>query len=83
MSINQEFPAGLSVPNIITKPKLVLPPVDPNTRIDVNDPKAHIMNLFPDLFEGVGTMEKCTGTFRHKSRDRTGLSKHQEKFHIV
>ena len=27
------------------------------TRIDVTDPKAHIMNLFSDLFEGVGTME--------------------------
>ena len=47
----------MSVPDVITKPKLVLPPVDPNTRIDVNDPKAHIMNLFPDLFEGVGTIE--------------------------
>ena len=28
-----------------------------NMKIDVTDPKAHIMNLFPDLFEGVGTME--------------------------
>ena len=26
-------------------------------KIDVDDPKAHIMNLSPDLFEGVGTME--------------------------
>ena len=26
-------------------------------KIDVADPKAHIMNLFPDLFEGIGTME--------------------------
>ena len=57
MSMNQEFPVGLSVPNM--KPKLVLPPVDLNTKIDVTDPKAHIMNLFPDLFEGVGTMEMC------------------------
>ena len=31
--------------------------MDPNTKIDVTNPKAHIMNLFPDLFEGVGTME--------------------------
>ena len=36
MSINQEFPVGLSVPN--AKQKIVLPPVDP---------KAHIMNLSP------------------------------------
>ena len=56
MSINQEFPVGLSVPNA-KPPKMVLPPVDLNMTIDVNNPKTHIMNLFPDLFEGVGTME--------------------------
>ena len=55
MSINQEFPVGLSVPDM--KPRIVLPPVDLNTKIDVADPKAHIMNLFPVLFEDVGTME--------------------------
>ena len=55
MLMNQEVPLGMSVPNI--KPKLVLPPVDLNIKIDVTNPKAHIMNLFPDLFEGVGTME--------------------------
>ena len=44
MSINQEFPFGLSVPNV--KPRIVLPPVDLNTKIDVADPKAHIMNYF-------------------------------------
>ena len=55
MLINQEFPVGLSVPDV--KPRIVLPPVDLNTKIDVADPKAHIMNLFPDLFEGAGTME--------------------------
>ena len=55
MSINQEFPVGLIVPDI--KPRIILPPVDVNTKIDVNDPKSHIMNLFPDLFEGVSTME--------------------------
>ena len=57
MLINQEFPVGLSVPDMKSKPRLVLPPVDLNTKIDVTDPKAHIINLFPDLFEGVGTME--------------------------
>ena len=55
MLINQEFPVGLSVPN--TKPRSILPPVNLSTKIDVADPKADIMNLFPDLFEGVGTME--------------------------
>ena len=57
MSINQEFPIGFSVPNAKSKPRFVLPPVDLNEKIDVAAPKAHIMNLFPDLFEGVGTME--------------------------
>ena len=57
MSINQEFPAGLSVPDMKSKPKLVLPPVDLNMKTDVADPIAHIMNLFLDLFEGVSTME--------------------------
>ena len=57
MSINQEFPVGLSVPDVKSKPRIILPSVDVNTKIDVADPKAHIMNLFPDLFEGVGTME--------------------------
>ena len=55
MSINQEFPIGLSVPDV--KPRIILPPVDLNTKTDVADPKADIMNLFPDLFEEVGTME--------------------------
>ena len=41
MSINQEFPVGLSVPN--AKPRIILPPVDLNTKIDVTDPKAHII----------------------------------------
>ena len=57
MSINQEFPVGLSVPDVKSKPRIILPPVDLNMKIDVADPKAHIMNLFPDLFEDVGTME--------------------------
>ena len=55
MLINQEFPVGLSVTDM--KPRIILPPVDLNTKIDVTNPKAHIMNLFPDLFEGIGTME--------------------------
>ena len=72
MSINQEFPVGLSVPN--AKLKIFLPPVDLNTKIDETDPKAHIMNLFPDLVEGVDTMEngtngKCASAFRYKSRE--------------
>ena len=55
-TVNEEFPAGLSVPDkTIHQPKL--PPVDINTKIDAIDPKLHILQLFPDLFEGIGTME--------------------------
>ena len=32
-------------------------PVNLHTKIDPNDPKGHILELFPDLFEGIGTME--------------------------
>ena len=32
-------------------------PVDLHTKIDPNDPKGHILQLFPDLFEGISTME--------------------------
>ena len=32
------------------------PPVSLDTEIDSTNPKAHIMHLFPDLFEGVGTI---------------------------
>ena len=56
MSIYQEFPVGLQCTQH-AKPKIVLAPVDLSMKIDVTDPKAHIMNLFPDLFKGVGTME--------------------------
>ena len=55
-TVNEEFPVGLSVPNKIAT-VLKLPPVDVHTKIDINDPKGHILHLFPDLFEGVGTME--------------------------
>ena len=50
--VNEEFPVGLSVPDkTIHQPKL--PPVDINTKIDANDAKLHILQLF----EGIGTME--------------------------
>ena len=81
MLINQEFPVGLSVPN--AKPRIVLPPVDLNMKIDVADPKAHIMNLFPDVFEGVGTMGERTSSFRCKIQRLNQLFRHQGRSHIV
>ena len=37
----------------------MLPPVPLNTKIDETDPKAHIMQLFPDLFDRVGTIKNA------------------------
>ena len=55
-TVNEKFPAGLSVPDkTMHQPKLS--PVDVNIKIDANDPKLHILQLLPDLFEGIGTME--------------------------
>ena len=55
-TVNEDFPVGLSIPNkMATQSKL--PPVDVHTQIDKDDPKGHILHLYPDLFNGVGTME--------------------------
>ena len=54
-TVNEEFPAGLSIPDKMATQKP--PPVDTNTCIDKSDPKGHILQLFPELFEGIGTME--------------------------
>ena len=59
MTVNEEFPVGLSVPDQTMQ--LRPPPVGVNTKIDANEPKAHILQLFPDLFEGIGTMESSSG----------------------
>ena len=49
-----EFPKGLSIPNQSTlQPP---PPVNIETRLRP-DCKAHIMELFPDLLEGIGTIK--------------------------
>ena len=52
--INSEFPRGLDPGNHSTKAKL--PPVDINLKLRP-DCKMHIMELYPDLFKGVGTMD--------------------------
>ena len=55
-TVNEDFPVGLSVPNkMATQSKLR--PVNVHTKIDKEDPKGHILHLYPDLFDGVGTME--------------------------
>ena len=37
----------------------ILPPVPLDTKIDETDPKAHIMKLYPDLFDGLGTIKNA------------------------
>ena len=55
-TVNKDFAVGLIVPNkMATHSKL--PPINVHTRIDKGDPKDHILHLYPDLFDGVGTME--------------------------
>ena len=54
VDVINEFPRGLSVPNQRTLQQL--PPVDIETKLRP-DCKAHIMELFPDLFEGIGTLK--------------------------
>ena len=51
--INSEFPRGLDPGNTSTKAKL--PPVDINLKLRP-DCKAHVMELYPDLFKGISTM---------------------------
>ena len=54
-TVNEDFPVGLSIPDkMATLPKP--PPTDIHMKINPDDPKGHVLRLFPDLFE-VGTME--------------------------
>ena len=57
VTVNEEFPVGLSVTGKIMQLKQKLSPVDINTKIYANNPKSHILQLFLNMFEGIGTME--------------------------
>ena len=48
------FPQGLDLPNVNNTK--VLPPVDVHLKLCPNC-KNHILELYPDLFDGVGTMK--------------------------
>ena len=57
VDILNEFPAGLDVPKPKQKQDQVhLPLVDIHTKLRP-DCKAHIMELFPELFDGIGTIK--------------------------
>ena len=53
--INSEFPRGLD-PGDPHSTKAKLPPVDINLKLRP-DCKAHVMELYPDLLDGVGTIQ--------------------------
>ena len=55
VDVINEFPRGLDIPNQKRNTKSP-PPVDVELKLRP-DCKAHIMELFPDLFEGVGTIK--------------------------
>ena len=54
-ALNAEFPRGLD-PGSTMQNRLPLPPVDVNTKLR-QDCKAHVLELFPELFDGIGTMK--------------------------
>ena len=56
-AIHKEYPRGLDVPSQKQSTRQPIP-VDVNTK-PRPDCKAHIMELFPELFEGIGTMKNA------------------------
>ena len=57
VDILNEFPVGLDIPNQKEKQIQVRPPpIDIHTKLRP-DCKAHVMELFPELFEGIGTIK--------------------------
>ena len=46
----------------------MLPPVPPDTKIDETNPKAHVMKLYPDLFDGSQDHQECCCSFRCEAR---------------
>ena len=56
VDILNEFPAGLDVPNQKKQIQVRPPPVDIHTKLRP-DCKAHVMELFPEIFEGIGTIK--------------------------
>ena len=58
VDILNEFPTGLDIPKQkqMDPHQVYLPPVDINIKLR-SDCKAHIMELFPELFDGIGTIK--------------------------
>ena len=56
VDVLSEFPTGLDIPKQKQMNQVYLPPVDIHTKLR-SDCKVHIMELFPELFDGVGTIK--------------------------
>ena len=56
VDVLNEFPTGLNVPRQMDPHQVYLPPVDINIKLRP-DCKMHIMELFPELFKGIGTIK--------------------------
>ena len=55
-ALNAEFPRGMDPAGSTMQNRLPPPPVDVNTKLRP-DCKQHILELFPELFDGIGTMK--------------------------
>ena len=56
VNVLNEFPTGLDIPKQMDPHQVYLPPVDINIKLRP-DCKTHIMELFPELFKGIGTIK--------------------------
>ena len=56
VEVLNEFPAGLDIPKEKKMNQVYLPPFDVYTKLRP-DCKAHTMEVFPELFDGVGTIK--------------------------
>ena len=55
--VGSEFPIGVDLQQEHTQD--ILPPVPISTRLEGDDVKQQIMELYPDLFSGVGTIKNA------------------------
>ena len=56
--VGSEFPIGVDLQQEHTQED-ILPPVPISTRLEGDDVKQQIMELYPDLFSGAGTFKKA------------------------
>ena len=56
--VGSEFPIGVNLQQERTQ-QGILPPVSISTRLEGDDVKQQIMELYPDLFSGVGTIKNA------------------------